>query len=85
MATNLTFTKQGSRYICEITPSVPTTIQVQMEEKEDFTVYSYIDDMKPVSVYTTNLLDNLIFQVDVPEGISIRMVANSPVISAKMT
>ena len=84
MATNLSFYKQGSRYVCDVNPSVPTTVQVQMEEKKDFTVYSFIDDMEPVAVFSTNILDNLIFQVDVPEGVTVRMVANSPVISAKM-
>ena len=84
MATKLNFTKQGSRYICDITPTVPVTVQVEMEDKKDFTVYSFIGDMTPVVVYSTNILDNLIFQVDVPEGVTVRMVATSPVKSALM-
>lgn len=84
MATELTFTKDGSKYICEITPSEVATIQVELAEKKDFTVYEFIGDMKPVSVFSTNILDNIIFQVDVPEGVTVRMVSWAPVISAKM-
>lgn len=84
MATDLTFTQTGSRYECVITPSDPTTIQVSRGGGSDFTVYAYIDDMNPVSIFTTNIYDNLIFQLDVPEGVSVRMVSWSPVTAAKM-
>lgn len=84
MATNLNFTQDGSKYICEITPSEVATIQVELAEKKEFTVYGYIEGMKPVSLFSTNIYDNLIFQVDVPEGVTVRMVSWTPVITAKM-
>lgn len=84
MATKLNFTKDGSRWVCELNPSVPFTAQVQMKEKKDFTVYGYIGNMEPVSLVATSIYDNIIFQVDVPEGVTVRMVAMSEVIDAYM-
>lgn len=84
MATNLNFTKDGSRWVCELNPAVPFTAQVRMVDKRDFTVYAFIGDMKPVSVFASNLYDNIIFQVDVPDGVTVRMVAQSEVLDAQM-
>lgn len=84
MATKLTFTKDGSRWVCELNPSVPFTAQVQMKEKKDFTVYGYIGNMEPVSLVATSIYDNILFQVDVPEGVTVKMVAMSEVIDAYM-
>lgn len=84
MATKLNFTKDGSRWVCELNPSVPFVAQVEMKEKKDFTVYAYLGDMKPMAVFASSLYDNIIFQVDVPEGVTVRMVAQSEVIDAEM-
>ena len=84
MATTLNFTKDGNKYVCDVTPSAPTVVQVQMAEKKGFTVYEFIGDMPPVSVFSTNILDNVIFQVDVAEGVSVRMVSWSEVVKAVM-
>lgn len=84
MAQKLNFTKDGSRWVCEITPTVPFAAQVQMKEKKDFTVYGFIGNMEPVSLVATSIYDNIIFQVDVPEGVTVRMVAMSEVIDAQM-
>lgn len=84
MATKLNFTKDGSRYVCELNPSVPFTAQVQTKEKKDFTVYGSIGDMPPVALFASSIYDNIIFQVDVPEGVTVRMVAMSEVIDAEM-
>ena len=84
MATKLNFTKDGSKWVCELNPAVPFTAQVQMKEKKDFTVYGFIGDMNPVSLFASGIYDNIIFQVDVPEGVTVRMVAHSEVIDAQM-
>lgn len=81
---NLNFTQDGTRYICELTPTEPCIVQVELEQKKDFTVYEYISGMKPVSVFSTSILDNIIFKVEVPSGVIVRMVSQSPVIKAKM-
>ena len=84
MATKLNFKKDGSRWVCELNPTVPFSVQVRMAEKKDFTVYAFIGGMEPVSLASTNIYDNLIFQVDVPEGVTVRMVAHSEVLDAMM-
>lgn len=84
MATKLNFTKDGSRWVCELNPTVPFGAQVTMKEKKDFTVYAFIDEMKPVPIFASNIYDNLLFQVDVMDGVTVRMVANSEVIDAYM-
>lgn len=84
MATKLNFTKDGSRWVCELNPAVPFTAQVQMKEKKDFSVYAFIGDMPQVSLFASSIYDNIIFQVDVPSGVTVRMVAQSEVIDAYM-
>lgn len=84
MATKLNFTKDGSRWVCEVNPAVPFVAQVQMREKKDFTVYGFIGGMPPVSLFASGLYDNIIFQVDVPAGVTVRMVAMSEVLDAQM-
>lgn len=84
MATKLNFTKEGSRWVCEVNPAVPFTAQVRMSEKKDFTVYGFIGDMEPVALFASNIYDNILFDVDVRDGVTVRMVAQSEVIDAKM-
>ena len=80
MATNLNFVKNGIRYECDIVAdSEPTAIQVDREEKADFTVYGSIDDMAQVPLYSTSILQNILFQLDVPEGMKVKLVSWSPV------
>lgn len=82
MATNLTFTKKGIWYVCEINPSEPTTIQVQLKEKSTFDVRQRIGDLPSVTVFSTDIYDNIIFQVDVPDGVTVELATLSPVINA---
>lgn len=84
MATELTFIKDGSTYVCELNPSTPITVQIQMQDKAGLTVYGFIGDCPPVSLYSTTIYDNIIFQIDVPEGVTVRMVSWSPIINAQM-
>lgn len=87
MATNLTFTQDGSKYVCTITPTAPCVIQIQRGtdgRREPFTVYAYLDDMNPVGIYTTDDYGDIIFELDVPEGVTVKLVSWRPVIAAKM-
>lgn len=83
MATNLQFTKTGNRYECTLSQTEDTVIQVECESKETFTVYGYIDNLPPVSLYSTTVLKDLLFKVDVPMGVTVKLISWSPVISAK--
>lgn len=85
--TNIEFTKaQGyERWEAELNPSIPITVEVNREEAKDFTVYASVDGdtMSYVPLYSTNRLKDLIFQIDVPEGLHVKMVSWSLVTSAK--
>lgn len=84
MATDIKFNKAGSlRYVAELTPDTPTVVQVKRLDKGYFTVYGSIGDMGPVSVFNTTILQNLIFQIDVPAGVKITMESETEVIEAK--
>lgn len=84
MASNLNFRQEGTRYIYEFTSSGPVTIEVERDEKKEFTVYGYVDDLSPVPLFSTSSFEDILFQVDVPEGVNVRLVSWCPVIAAKM-
>lgn len=85
MATKLNFIKDGSKWVCELNPTVPFVAQVRMKEKKDFTVYGYIEDMEPFSMFASDIYDNLLFKVDtVVAGVTVRMVAHSEILEAYM-
>ena len=44
MATDLTFTQDGSKYVCTLTPTAPCVIQIERGtdgDRKPFTVYAY--------------------------------------------
>lgn len=84
MATTLNFKQDGSKYIYDFVSSGAVTIQVERDEKKDFTVYAFIDNLTPVPLFTTSTFEDLIFLVDVPEGVNVRLISWCPVVSAKM-
>lgn len=88
MATNLTFTQDGSKYVCSLTPTASCVIQVSRGVygggRKPFTVYASLDGMNPVAIYTTDVYGDIIFELDVPEGVSVELVSWCPVLQAKM-
>lgn len=53
-------------------------------DRKPFTVSAYIGDMEPVAIYTTDVYGGIIFELDVPEGVTVELVSWMPIISAKM-
>ena len=87
MATNRTFAHDGSKYVCTLTPTAPCVIQIERGtdgDRKPCTVYAYIVDMHPVGIYTTDDYGDIIFELDVPEGVTVKLVSWRPVITAKM-
>lgn len=82
MATNLTFTKNGTKEECALTVTTPCVVQVERDSNNDFTVYANIEGMAPQGIFSSYDKD-LIFTVDVPTGVSIKMTSFSHVVSAK--
>lgn len=84
MATEINFTKDGSKKeVASFTSQGPVVVQVLRDGKNYFTVYANLDGMEPVSIFSTTTLQNLIFEVDVPEGVIVTMESYSHVSSAK--
>lgn len=85
--TDIEFTKSADydRWEAGLIPSVPITVEVNREEAKDFTVYASVDGntMSYVPLYSTNRLKDLIFQIDVPEGLHVKLISWAPVSAAK--
>lgn len=85
MATNLSFaTRGGKKEYCEITPAAPVVVQVIREGNEFFTVYANLEGMAPTTIFADNVHKDFIFQVDVPEGVTVTMESCSHVVNAKI-
>lgn len=85
MATTIQFIGSSSiKEIATLTPSAPMVVQVEREDKGYFTVYANLEGMEPVSVFSSTIYKDLIFEVDVPVGVKITMESESHVIEAKM-
>lgn len=84
MATTLNFKQEGSKYVYDFVSEGAVTIQVERNEKKDFTVYAFIGDLTPVPLFTSSTFEDIIFQVDVPEGVNVRLVSWCEVVSAQM-
>lgn len=82
MATSLTFTKNGGKEECVLTVTSPCVVQIERDSNNDFTVYANVDGMSPQGIYSSYNKD-LIFTIDVPAGVAIKMSSWSHVVSAK--
>lgn len=83
MANELIFTQDGNKYICELTPTSPMTIQIERDKKSDLSVYAFLDNMTPVPLFSSNLIEDVIFQIDVPNGVKVKIVSWGKVLEAK--
>lgn len=85
MATDINFTKRdGKKEYAEIKPTVPVVVQIEREDFGFLTIYGNLDDMKPTTVFNDNHIKDLIFQVDVPAGVTVTIESGVHVLSAKM-
>lgn len=69
----LTFSKQGSAYVCEL-PATKGVVQIEQVSRGIVSVTGNLPDMPPVviAVYDNPFGGNtVIFEVDVPEGVTI--------------
>lgn len=85
MATNLQFQNKGSKKeTCVIQPTVPCTVEVIREDKGYFTVYVNLEGMEPTTIFCDTVHKDLIFVVDVPQGVSVTMESVTHVTEAKI-
>lgn len=69
-----------------VSDGITKVIEVEREASSYFTIYANLDGMTPISIANEPKAGrkDLIFQVDVPDGVTVTLVSYSPVISAKM-
>lgn len=88
----LQFTKDGDNYKSSFVSSGTTVVQLEREYKVEnnagqLTVYAYIDGMNPVPVRNWTSYEasrNMIFQIDIPSGVTIEIVSSCNVINASI-
>lgn len=84
MAKELTFTQDNNRYICEVESEGIHAVQIEMASKGHFAIFGCIDGLNPVEIYRHEPSKSLLLELDIPEGVTIRMVAWEKVESAKL-
>lgn len=84
MAETLQFTKSGEAEICELSLSATSIIEVNRTKSGFFTIYGSLEGMEPTVIYTSPYNRNLIFKLDIPEFVTLRMVSESHVTNAKI-
>lgn len=75
-------TKEGSKYIYKFTPSGAQTVEVIRSDKGYFTAYAAIGGLDPISIFCQTERKDLIFQVDVPEGVEVTLESETEVLNA---
>lgn len=88
----LQFTKDGDNYKSSFVSSGTTVVQLEREYKVEnnagqLIVYAYIEGMKPVPVRKWTSYEasrNMIFQIDIPSGVTIEIVSSCNVINANI-
>lgn len=82
----LAFTKEGSKYVArwDSSPAAKFVLQVNRESKGYFTIYSGVDELTPIAIFTEPLdgRKDLIIEVDVPTELSLVLESSSPVTAA---
>lgn len=90
MATQLSFSQDGSLYKASFVSAGKTTVQIERDynlydNRGALIVYAYIDGMNrtPIKNWSkNNASPNMIFQIDVPAGVNIDIVSDCNVTSA---
>lgn len=85
MAKDLEFKQEGLGYVCEFEPGGKCVVQIErVNEEKAFAVYGSIDGMKPVRIYSreSGKKGGILFQLDVAEGVRVKLVSWSEVTKA---
>lgn len=86
MATNLNFTKGDGVWTAEaVSPGNPIAVEVNRAVGGPFIVKGSIENLSQVTLrdFGPNADRNLLFEIDVPEGVTIHFTSYSEVVGAK--
>lgn len=88
MATTLNFEEHGGVWQTTFTSEGACVVELERDKQGDVNVSVSIKDMKAIPVYAHNLANpydaNVIFAIDIPEGLEITIRSTSKVTLAKM-
>lgn len=87
-----TQSESGNKYTASFVSAGTTVVQLEREYKAEnnigqLTVYAYIDGMNPVPVRNWTSYEasrNMIFQIDIPAGVTVEIVSLCRVINANI-
>ncbi len=83
----LKFNKEKQGYSCEFTSVGKCVIQIDREKSGILSIYAKLEGMDYALLYqypSVSFNDNIIFELDVQKGLSIRMLSSVGVMSANM-
>ncbi|EXZ30850.1 hypothetical protein F030043B2_15100 [Bacteroides fragilis] len=84
----LEFNKEKQGYSCEFTSVGKCVIQIDREKSGTLSIYAKLEGMDYTLLYqypSVSFNDNIIFELDVQKGLSIKILSSVGVMSAKMT
>lgn len=79
----LTFTKQGSAYVCQL-PATNAVVEIEQASRGIVSVSANLPGLPPsvIAVYDNPYGNSVIFQVEVPEGVIVTVKSATEVIKA---
>lgn len=84
----LEFNKEKQGYSCEFTSVGKCVIQIDRWKSGTLSIYAKLEGMDYTLLYqypSVSFNDNIIFELDVQKGLSIKILSSVGVMSAKMT
>ena len=86
MTTNLTFTKVNNEWVSTFTSQGACVIELERDVQSPVSVSANIDGMRPIPVasFSNPYMEDVIFSVDVPNGIEITIKSTTEVTECKM-
>lgn len=83
----LEFSKEKRGYSCEFTSVGRCVIQIDREDSGTLSIYVKLEGMDYVLLYqypAVQFNDNMIFELDIQKGLSVKILSSVGVMSAKM-
>lgn len=83
----LEFNKEKQGYFCEFTSVGKCVIQIDREKSGILSIYAKLEGMDYALLYqypSVSFNDNIIFELDVQKGLSIKILSEVGIMNAKM-
>lgn len=83
----LEFNKEKQGYSCEFTSVGKCVIQIDREKSGTLSIYAKLEGMDYTLLYqypSVSFNDNIIFELDVQKGLSIKILSEVGIMNAKM-